>query len=76
MKVFQKNKKALLVIGCFISLLIIWELAERLHFVPHYILPPFSEVVAVTWGEIVGGKLLVMLGRTLLVLIESLAVSL
>ncbi|MDR2523985.1 MAG: ABC transporter permease subunit [Candidatus Nomurabacteria bacterium] len=69
----KPSTKALLWV---LLLLIIWELAAQLDFVPVYILPPFSKVITTLWYEIFNGNLPVMVGRSLFVLIEALAVSL
>lgn len=76
MKVFQRNKNAILVLACFVSLILIWEIISRVGLVPRYILPSFTEVIVITWSEMINGNLLAMIGRTLVVLVESLIISL
>lgn len=75
MKVFQKNKYRLRAFCLICVIIILWELVTRQGLVPNYILPPFSQVVYTTWIELTTGSLFVMVGRTLLVLIEALAIS-
>jgi NitT/TauT family transport system permease protein len=56
-------------------LLAIWELSARLGFVPSYILPSFSKVMTTLWMEILDGQLPLMVGRSLLNLVEAILLS-
>lgn len=76
MKVSLKNKPQVKATICFICLFIAWEILARVNCIPAYILPPFSQVIATLWQELVHGNLLLMAGRTLLVLSEALGISL
>jgi NitT/TauT family transport system permease protein len=58
------------------GLLIVWEIIARSGITPSYILPPFSKVIMALWQEVVSGDLLIMVGRSLLCLVEALALSL
>lgn len=55
-----------------IVLLATWEFVSCLSLVPPYILPPFSKVMLTMWNELIYGDLLIVTGRSLLVLIEAL----
>jgi NitT/TauT family transport system permease protein len=59
-----------------IALLIVWELVSRLGITPSYILPPFSKVLTTLWQELTAGNLMIMVGRSLLYLVEALGLGL
>ena len=54
----------------------LWEFVSRTGIVASYILPPFSKVISTLWQELTVGNLTIMVGRSLLCLVEALALSL